>query len=655
MKKFLSFILLTIITSTVFGQLNVKKNYTNPWFQANIRIVDTLGIDNLIKIENSTIQDDGGGGLQFLNNSGATSSYSFQNQNGTTIGNFALGFTQGIFEQTGLSSTGKIKLNFGVTNPSLILESDASSGGFQHEIVSITPTANRIATLPDTSGTFAFLSDIPATNNLYLNDDTITSDRSVYLDTFDLSFIQTTGIINIGSVGKTVNINGLKMPLFDGATNQVLTTDGVQNLTLQNSQNIYNNDGALSGSRTVNMAANDLVFTRTTGNFGVGLSSPLNPFEVGLGNTNGVFGLYADRVAGASVSDNQNINFYYNDNTGTRTLGTNNISSRVAAVGAGSVTTDVLIGSQFKVLGNGNTLFHPSAATQPASAFVHIKETGTDNNIGLLVDGNGNTASQSIFWARNLAQNSLFRIDGAGKGIFNDANLTGGDFNIQGSTENNLFFADASQNSIGLGTAGPSNKTLLELSSTTRGFLMSRMTETQRNAITSVPTALMLYNTDSNTIDYYDGTAWQSLLHNGKEFVTNGFADSSITIAMTQNLFHPVTNAANTLYTHGINVGAVQTGDSIQVQQNGYYSIEWDLSYSGANTDVYHIYISVNGTPQEGKGETNADLSSNDAATSGGHTLLYLAANSWVKILIQNIANNNDATVNAGNLKIIKI
>jgi hypothetical protein len=49
---------------------------------------------------------------------------------------------------------------------------------------------------------------------------------------------------------------------------------------------------------------------------------------------------------------------------------------------------------------------------------------------------------------------------------------------------------------------------IIELNSTTKGFLPSRMTTTQRNAIATPPTGLIVYNTTTNTIDIYNGTAW---------------------------------------------------------------------------------------------------------------------------------------------------
>jgi hypothetical protein len=52
---------------------------------------------------------------------------------------------------------------------------------------------------------------------------------------------------------------------------------------------------------------------------------------------------------------------------------------------------------------------------------------------------------------------------------------------------------------------------ILEITSTTLGFLPPRMTTTQKNAIASPATGLMVYDTTLNLISVYNGTMWISL------------------------------------------------------------------------------------------------------------------------------------------------
>ena len=47
----------------------------------------------------------------------------------------------------------------------------------------------------------------------------------------------------------------------------------------------------------------------------------------------------------------------------------------------------------------------------------------------------------------------------------------------------------------------------LEIESTTKAFVLSRMDTTQRNAMTAI-TGMVIFNTTTNTLQYYDGTSW---------------------------------------------------------------------------------------------------------------------------------------------------
>ncbi len=65
-----------------------------------------------------------------------------------------------------------------------------------------------------------------------------------------------------------------------------------------------------------------------------------------------------------------------------------------------------------------------------------------------------------------------------------------------------------SNGAIGIGTTAPAATAMLDLTSTTKGFLLPRMTTVQRDAISSPVTGLQIYNTTNNTNDYFNGTSW---------------------------------------------------------------------------------------------------------------------------------------------------
>jgi len=74
-----------------------------------------------------------------------------------------------------------------------------------------------------------------------------------------------------------------------------------------------------------------------------------------------------------------------------------------------------------------------------------------------------------------------------------------------------LVQAGLSQN-IGINATGaaPNAKAMLDISSTTTGLLIPSMTGTQRDAITSPPNGLQIYNTTTNTTDVYRVNRWES-------------------------------------------------------------------------------------------------------------------------------------------------
>jgi hypothetical protein len=60
-----------------------------------------------------------------------------------------------------------------------------------------------------------------------------------------------------------------------------------------------------------------------------------------------------------------------------------------------------------------------------------------------------------------------------------------------------------------VGIGGTANAAaILDAASTTKGFLPPRMTTTERNAIATPPAGLVIYNTSTNVLNFYNGTAW---------------------------------------------------------------------------------------------------------------------------------------------------
>ena len=69
----------------------------------------------------------------------------------------------------------------------------------------------------------------------------------------------------------------------------------------------------------------------------------------------------------------------------------------------------------------------------------------------------------------------------------------------------------ATAQSVGINADGSTANTsaMLDVSSTTKGFLPPRMTQVQRDQIPFVA-GLMIYNTTTNKPNYYNGTEWKN-------------------------------------------------------------------------------------------------------------------------------------------------
>jgi len=77
-----------------------------------------------------------------------------------------------------------------------------------------------------------------------------------------------------------------------------------------------------------------------------------------------------------------------------------------------------------------------------------------------------------------------------------------------------LLFSIAAQSlsaqNVGIGTSTPASSAQLDISSTSKGMLVPRMNKTQKNAILSPATGLLVYQTgpDSTGFHYYNGVNW---------------------------------------------------------------------------------------------------------------------------------------------------
>ena len=223
----------------------------------------------------------------------------------------------------------------------------------------------------------------------------------------------------------------------------------------------------------------------------------------GLPISTGVSGLGTNVATFLTTPNSTNLRAAMTDETGTGALvfATSPTLTTAIAKGAGTTT-----GTAFSIVDSANT-GRVTVYDNGFTGFGGLPTTGQrvtiypgDSNGSQLQIANTRAGGHSwIFGAGDTGSSAS--IVPAGGFFFYDINGTGG-----AATR---MVIDGSGN-MGIGTTTPSAKSIMDLTSTTKGFLPPRMTTAQRDAITSVPAGLMIYNTTTNKLNVYT-TAWEAV------------------------------------------------------------------------------------------------------------------------------------------------
>ncbi len=126
-----------------------------------------------------------------------------------------------------------------------------------------------------------------------------------------------------------------------------------------------------------------------------------------------------------------------------------------------------------------------------------------------------------------------------------------------------------STGAAGIGTTAPNASSLLEIKSTSKGFLAPRMTKAQRDAISSPATGLLIYQTNSTPgFYYYSGSAWKAVTPNASGWSLTGNAGTTNT-----NFLGTTDNNNFRIRTNNIERVVIDTSGNL-VLQNGVLTIK---------------------------------------------------------------------------------
>lgn len=311
--------------------------------------------------------------------------------------------------------------------------------------------------------------------------------------------------------------------------------------TTVNKDNLYNGTSWLTpvyDSDTASMLTNYVTTNTTqsiTGAKTFSLDATVNTVRVGLGN-------------GSKT-----------DNTAIGVTALNAITNGVRNTGLGykalfAVTT-----------GNDNTAIGQSAGSGIQAGLSNI---AIGSNAGKSIDAGSNNILIMYNGITSGGNNILI----GGDGVNATTGITTGSYNtvigqvtgLSTSLANNIILADGqnhikAQNngtdwtltgSVGISTS-PVASALLDLTSTTKGLLIPRMTTTQRNAISSPATGLKVFNTTDSSEYTYRGT-------------TGGWQAQPFTLTATATLDFAST-AASTSTDLTITVTGAADGDAVSI------------------------------------------------------------------------------------------
>ena len=166
---------------------------------------------------------------------------------------------------------------------------------------------------------------------------------------------------------------------------------------------------------------------------------------------------------------------------------------------SGDLTVDP---STLKVDSSNNRV---GIGTASPSQPLHVYSDNNNNDPSVIIDNDNSGGTCGIGFFSGVSDNYVIGVSKVGTNfrICKNTNT---------SASNSIIDIDRDNNNMGINTQASADSTsVLELKSTTQGFLPPRLTETQRDAISSPATGLMIYNSTTNKLNFWSGSAWEAV------------------------------------------------------------------------------------------------------------------------------------------------
>jgi hypothetical protein len=198
---------------------------------------------------------------------------------------------------------------------------------------------------------------------------------------------------------------------------------------------------------------------------------------------------------------------------------TNNASVRFRTNNVERMVLDSIGGLKMASVANNGTLNNAlQLANTNNRSFFNISTSQTVTN--LTIKANSNSVDSMIIADTGLIQpranQSLYLKTNATNTLNVVANrcsacITSGSIFAANTGTSAPIFNVFGTGQVSIGGANPDATAALDITSTTRGLLIPRLTSSQRNAISTPASQLIVANTTDKTVDMYNGTSWNAI------------------------------------------------------------------------------------------------------------------------------------------------
>lgn len=314
----------------------------------------------------------------------------------------------------------------------------------------------------------------------------------------DLLAIVDTSATETKKIAKSDLVAGLQAELVSGTNIKTINSTsllGSGNISI--AANPAGTAGQIQFSDGSAFAADsNLFWDNTNKRLGVGTNAPTAPLMVvgttfvnsGNSNSNGL-------SIGDSLTAGQL--YYFSGGLYFKVLGTDMLNINTTGVSIGSSNQ---ASSRLQIKGSGSTSATTSLLVQNSSS-TELLRVRDDGRVYIGTTGWFEPTAQSTSLYNFYSKPILTSTEGS-----NIVKVL-----ISNNQHSFLSAAAGINGQVGINTNTPNTSAALDIVSTTTGLLPPRMTTTQKNAIASPASGLIVYDTDTNKLCCYNGTSWNDL------------------------------------------------------------------------------------------------------------------------------------------------